>query len=581
MTALASVRSLPGGGHAAALRAAVELSAAADSPELESLIAVSASRAAGVGRCTMYLPTEDGRFRGAAAYPLEHAAVVGRLTAGGPSDAFTREVIETRAPVLIEDTLTDPRAAQSTLRAWKIRTILGVPLVHGESVVGLLFLDPAGAPFAFTNAHVEAAGAIGRLAGDLLASRAAATAAREERDTLDRQNRLLRGASLADRRFGQAVLDGVGIGGIVAALAELTGKPAAFFDARRHRVAATADVHLPEGSEAIGAGSSAILGPHLDAGIRHRHLIAPVDGGGGWVMLVEHSGRLGAFDDLAIRRAARHVAIESAAACRASTAAWDARSLLARQLIRGTQDQDVRRSAEHLGIELGVSWVAGYVQADGGLDDQALAAELSRTIDADVLATKGPEGIAVLVPLTDDEAPVLCVRRLKESLAAACAALGVDAPVAGLSAVCREPAEIPRGYREAREVARCIDHFSASQHGVLAADDLGPGRLFVARGDAAGIERFVEDVLGPLLEAGDDGLMETLHVFFDTARSIRTSAARLRVHENTVRYRLARVRSLTGLDVAGDASDQLSVQMALLVLRLQGHPVLPAFEADA
>ena len=116
---------------------------------------------------------------------------------------------------------------------------------------------------------------------------------------------------------------------------------------------------------------------------------------------------------------------------------------------------------------------------------------------------------------------------------------------------------------------------------MLAADDLGPGRLFVARGDTAGIDRFVEDVLGPLLEAGDDGLITTLHVFFDTARSIRTSAARLSVHENTIRYRLARVCSLTGLDVAGDASDQLSVQMALLVLRLQGHPVLPPFEADA
>ena len=577
MTALAAVRALPGGGAAAALRAATELAAGAD--DFPALIASCACRAAGAARCAVYLPAEEGRFRGVAAHPAEHAAAVRRLSAGGPSDAFTREIVGTRSPVLIEDTLTDPRAAQSTLRAWKIRTILGVPLLHGERVVGVLFVDPAGAPFAFTPDHVEAVAAIGRIAGELLAGRAASSALREERDTLDRQNRLLRGASLADRRFGQAVLDGAGIGGIVAALAELTGKPAAFFDSRHHRVAATADVHLPDGHGAIGSGSSATLGPHLDAGIRHRHLIAPVDGDGGWMVLVEQSARLSAFDDLAIRRAARHVAIESAAATRACTAAWDAHSLLARQLIRGTQDQDVRRSAEHLGIDLDVSWIAGYVQAD--LDDQVLAGELSRTIDADVLATKGPEGIALLVPLVDGEAPVLRVRELKQSLAVACAALGVDAPVAGLSAVCREPAEIPRGYREAREVARCIDHFAAAGHGVLAADDLGPGRLFVARGDTAGIERFVEDVLGPLLVAGDDGLLTTLHVFFDTARSIRTSAARLCVHENTVRYRLSRVRSLTGLDVAGDASDQLSVQMALLVLRLQGHPVLPAFEADA
>ena len=543
------------------------------------MLAASACRAAGVARCAVYLHAANGRFRGCAAYPAEHASAVRRLTAGGAADTFTRELVQTRAPVLIEDAPTDPRGAQSQLHAWKIRTVLGVPLVHGDRVLGLLFLDPAGAPFAFTDDHVEAATAIGRIAGDLLAARAAASAGREQRDTLDRQNRLLRSASLADRRFGQAVLDGAGIGGVIAALAELTGKPAAYFEARHHRVAATGDVRLPDGADAIAAGSSGTLGPDLDSGIRHRHLIAPVGDGGGWVVLVEHSARLSAFDDLAIRRAARHVAIESAAARRACSAAWDARSLLARQLIRGTQNQDVRRSAEHLGIDLAVPWIAGFVQV--AVDDQALAAELSRTIDADVLATKGPEGIAVLVPLVDGDAPVLCVRRLKASLTAACAALGADAPVAGLSAVCREPAEIPRGYREAREVARCIDHFAAFGQGVLAADDLGPGRLFVARGDAAGIERFVDDVLGPLLEAGDDGLITTLHVFFDTARSIRTSAARLSVHENTVRYRLARVRSLTGLDVAGDASDQLSVQMALLVLRLQGHPVLPPFEAEA
>ena len=114
----------------------------------------------------------------------------------------------------------------------------------------------------------------------------------------------------------------------------------------------------------------------------------------------------------------------------------------------------------------------------------------------------------------------------------------------------------------------------------LAADDLGPGRLFVANGAADGIDRFVDDVIGPLL-TGEDGtadLLRTLHVFYDTGRSVRLSAARLGIHENTVRYRLARVHSLTGLDVAADAGDQLTVQMSLLVLRLQGHAALPSFE---
>jgi DNA-binding PucR family transcriptional regulator len=41
------------------------------------------------------------------------------------------------------------------------------------------------------------------------------------------------------------------------------------------------------------------------------------------------------------------------------------------------------------------------------------------------------------------------------------------------------------------------------------------------------------------------------------------------LHENTIRYRLNRFRAMTGLDV-GNPTDQLSVHVALLVLRLRG-----------
>jgi DNA-binding PucR family transcriptional regulator len=144
-----------------------------------------------------------------------------------------------------------------------------------------------------------------------------------------------------------------------------------------------------------------------------------------------------------------------------------------------------------------------------------------------------------------------------------------------------EPGRFPSAYREAREVTRCLETFSAvSPRRLLAADDLGPGRLFVANANAAAINRFVEDVIGRLLvdEDGTAELLRTLESFYETGRSVRLSSERLGVHENTVRYRLSRVHAITGLDVAGDADDQLSVQVALLVLRLQGHPILRSFE---
>jgi sugar diacid utilization regulator len=149
--------------------------------------------------------------------------------------------------------------------------------------------------------------------------------------------------------------------------------------------------------------------------------------------------------------------------------------------------------------------------------------------------------------------------------------------------VCREPSGLPAAYHEAREVGRCIESFAGtSSRRVLAADDLGPARLFIANVNSAAAARFVEDVIGPLLtgEEATDDLLRTLEAFYDTGRSVRLSSERLGVHENTIRYRLSRVHTITGLDVAADADDQLSVQVALLVLRLQGHSVLRSFETE-
>jgi DNA-binding PucR family transcriptional regulator len=108
---------------------------------------------------------------------------------------------------------------------------------------------------------------------------------------------------------------------------------------------------------------------------------------------------------------------------------------------------------------------------------------------------------------------------------------------------------------------------------VLSADDLGAGRLLLATSNPAEVERFAEDTLGPLLDGTDSNadLLATLDVFFENGRSIRRAATALDVHENTIRYRLGRIEDALGLPVATGADAQLTAQLALLVLRLQGR----------
>jgi DNA-binding PucR family transcriptional regulator len=215
------------------------------------------------------------------------------------------------------------------------------------------------------------------------------------------------------------------------------------------------------------------------------------------------------------------------------------------------------------------------------VDEEDLADRVARALGVEVLATRGAEGMVLLVEAPVDAAPVAHVHAVKDAMCAIMGSLGLPSTTVGVSAVARATA-LQRAYRETREVALCVSRFAASATTrVIAVDDLGPARLFVANSDVTAVRNYVRYVLGVLLGdlAGAADLLRTLQCFFDTGRSVRTSAQRLGVHENTVRLRLAKVRELTGLDVAANANDQLSAQTALLVLRLEGHPALEGHAA--
>jgi hypothetical protein len=52
---------------------------------------------------------------------------------------------------------------------------------------------------------------------------------------------------------------------------------------------------------------------------------------------------------------------------------------------------------------------------------------------------------------------------------------------------------------------------------------------------------------------------------------MRKAAERLRVHENTIRYRMSRIEQLMGVPMIADTNAQVSAHLAFVVLRLQGR----------
>jgi sugar diacid utilization regulator len=286
-----------------------------------------------------------------------------------------------------------------------------------------------------------------------------------------------------------------------------------------------------------------------------------------------------------VDRAAVHLGVEYAAQRRLARVAWNARSNLGRQMVRSTlYDEDLRAAAEYLGVDLAAERVIVFVLERGRssastVDARRLGELVEKRLGTEVLPIRGSEGALLAVAAPADEDRGVLVTRVKRAVVQGLETMGDQHAIAGVSSV-TQAGQLRRAYREAREVARCIDRYADGGTRAVCCDELGPARLFVANSDEHSVRLYVHDVLGPLLVggAGMVELLKTLACFFQAGRSIRETAVLLQVHENTVRHRLTKVRELTGLDVASGSQDQLSVHTALLVLRLQGHHAVPAFD---
>lgn len=401
-----------------------------------------------------------------------------------------------------------------------------------------------------------------------------------------------------EMRLVNVAAAGRGIAGLVQEMAELTANPVWLIDHRRRVVARSVEVRgsdfrppdVDRLLEHHGPVDLSSPEPHLlpavaALDIPRRHLLVPVARGGclyAWLVIAEVARRLGRDDALLASRAAFHLASEYVVQQRVARVSWNARSALARQLVRGSnRDDDLVEAAEYLGVRADADRIVVYLTESEDVDPinvEEVSDRVGRTLGVEVLGARGREGLILLVEAPGDAVPMALVHQAKTAVRRVVVDLGhVDVAV-GVSGVTAASA-LQRSYREAREVAQCVDRFAGSGDRVIAVDDLGPARLFVANSDLGSVRRYVRDVLGGLLDEapGTADLLRTLQCFFDTGRSVRESAGHLGIHENTVRLRLGKIHDLTGLDVAADANDQLGAQTALLVLRLEGHPAVPPF----
>jgi DNA-binding PucR family transcriptional regulator len=113
---------------------------------------------------------------------------------------------------------------------------------------------------------------------------------------------------------------------------------------------------------------------------------------------------------------------------------------------------------------------------------------------------------------------------------------------------------------------------------LLAFEDTGAYRLLLPAmsEDAEELRRFYGETIEPLVaydEQYETDLVTTLETFLDCDGNVANTAARLFTHRHTVRYRLERVRELSGHDVGStDGRERLGLGLkAMRVLGIAPH----------
>lgn len=139
----------------------------------------------------------------------------------------------------------------------------------------------------------------------------------------------------------------------------------------------------------------------------------------------------------------------------------------------------------------------------------------------------------------------------------------------GVGRQCRHPKELRSSFLEATkglEVAGILRRRSA----VISYADLGVYGILVRQSDPDELREFARRYVEPLVDydrTHDGELMRTLAVYINNSYRLHDTARDLVVHPNTVKYRLRKIRELSGVRL-DDAEGLLNLQLALRIHQL-------------
>jgi len=189
--------------------------------------------------------------------------------------------------------------------------------------------------------------------------------------------------------------------------------------------------------------------------------------------------------------------------------------------------------------------------------------------------------VTAIVPAADDETLGRAAAALERELESGMAGLHLTV---SSSRRATDPVDLFRAGGEAR---LAVNVGEAEGRSPLAFEDTGAYRLLLPAmtEDPGELKRFYAETIEPLATYDDQyetDLVATLEAYLDNDGSVAGTAQRLYTHRHTVRYRLERVRELSGHDV-GSSEGREKLSLGLKAMRVLGiaPPRGPAQEPGA
>ena len=288
--------------------------------------------------------------------------------------------------------------------------------------------------------------------------------------------------------------------------------------------------------------------------------------------LVDPEGTAGPQDAFALEHGALVLAAELSHLRGLGQMELRLRGDLVDDLCTGTDDESAHARAQAIGYDLHRPHAVVVVQGRGRRESpkNAVGEALARAVeqaaaDLDIGSLVGRRsGAVVLLALS---APGRWAE-LGEALAAEFPSGGVSVGVGGR---CETPGDFPRSSREAF-VALGVRQASRQPAGVTTYESLGIYRILAGGQHNAEVEGFVREWLGPLLDydaAHGAELVKTLSTYLECGGNYDETADGLAIHRSTLRYRLQRIREVSGLDL-GDVDSRFNLHAATRAWRVLG-----------